>query len=369
MISDAHERGAVAPGSGPRVLHIPEWRDANSYLDRLAGGLEAEGVVVVFPSQIERRALSLHDLEGIDLVHVHWPEAYTSAASALGALLRSVRFAIYLRLIASRGIGLVWTAHNLGPHEPRWPRLDRWVHRRLARHADRVIVHYPAAERSLVEWLEDESVAVEVIEHPAFPVGAGRSMLDAREKLGIESDRPVVLYLGAIRRYKDVPRLIAAFRRSAPPDAKLIVAGWVDDDGLAEEIGAEAADDPRVETLLEFVSEQDLGDLMAAADAVAVPHRSGLTKGSAVLAMSHGKAVLGSRCPHLEYLLGSTQRDLLFDPGDVESMAGVIAQALGDRAGLHAIGARNQGEISKSTWALAARQLRQLYGQVLGGGA
>lgn len=348
------------------VLHLPEWREANPYLDNLADALRSRGVRVLFPSDLSRPVFSRRSIRSVDLVHLHWPEVYLEASSRLGILLRAFRLVLFLEWSRRTGVGLVWTAHNLGAHEPRWPVVQLWTHGYIARRAACIVVHYPAAGELLGEWLGVEGMAIEVIDHPAFPTpNQPTSLSTSRRRLGLDQDAPVVLYLGSIRRYKNTVRLMDAFRLSAPGNARLILAGWVSDSSLEKEIERIASDDDRIRTMLQFIPEDQVPDLMAAADVVAVPHTSGLTRGSAVLAMSYGKAVIGSNCPHLRYLLGSDQSDLLFNPEDIEDMARVISLALADSQRLATVGARNRQRILKTSWDDAGRQLSRIYKTIL----
>jgi glycosyltransferase involved in cell wall biosynthesis len=68
----------------------------------------------------------------------------------------------------------------------------------------------------------------------AVPFGINNSVPDthmtseeARQKLGIRSDEKVILFFGAIRPYKGLEHLVAAFQKLAPRDDKyrLIIAG------------------------------------------------------------------------------------------------------------------------------------------------
>jgi beta-1,4-mannosyltransferase len=106
-------------------------------------------------AELERRAFRFRALRGgpapaaeVDLVHLNWLEFLVRSGGPLSGL-RAWRRALRLLLGLRRArAGVVWTVHNLVPHEPEHPRLERWLARRVARRADALVVHSRyAAER------------------------------------------------------------------------------------------------------------------------------------------------------------------------------------------------------------------------------
>jgi glycosyltransferase involved in cell wall biosynthesis len=105
---------------------------------------------------------------------------------------------------------------------------------------------------------------------------------------------PTLLLLGQIRRYKNVPELVAAFLASGARGAHLAVVGEVrGDPTLATEIDALAAS-PAVTARLERVPTPDVPVWHAAADVVVLPYSLATTlhSGAALLALSMGTPVV-----------------------------------------------------------------------------
>src|SRR4051794_17231135 len=103
------------------VLFAPDWRDGVAYQRLLAEALEAHGVRVSFLRDY-RRGLPLARLvrdrareAPVDLLHLHWPEAYYPHKGDGLDWFRCARYPLDLAL-ARWGRGLVVTAHNLHAH-------------------------------------------------------------------------------------------------------------------------------------------------------------------------------------------------------------------------------------------------------------
>jgi beta-1,4-mannosyltransferase len=114
----------------------------NPYQQLLERELQALGVTFEHPRLTRRWALRTR----VGVLHLHWLEYITGSHAAeslhlLRVALRTVRFLTVLLLLRARGVRVVWTVHNLLPHDARDPRFDLAVARLVARLADRVIVH------------------------------------------------------------------------------------------------------------------------------------------------------------------------------------------------------------------------------------
>jgi len=191
--------------------------------------LLAAGAVV--EAQVSRRRLpgDTFDLSQWDLFHLHWPEWY---------LERDVRRheAAVARLQAA-GVRIVWTQHNLVPHDkdPRLPEISAvW-----AAAADGVIHHSAYGRRRVEERYAYRAGAVHrVIPHPSFggPPGGSDDTGAGDER---RRDLPIRLgILGAPRAEKDVQAVLDAFAATTRADLELHVWSLRGDEVVP--------DDPRI---------------------------------------------------------------------------------------------------------------------------
>lgn len=278
-----------------RVLVSPDGRQismGNPYLQRLNRGLELRtGAVVGFD---RRRAATGR----WDIVHVHFPEHLVRfSGSAMTAMLDVAKVLLALAVARLRGARLVWTAHDLGPHENHRPWLWAGYRRGFVHLVDRVITLDPGAMPALqLAYPGLRGKPVDVVPHghykDDYPPPPARS--EARHRLGLPAEGRILLLMGLIRRYKNVPETVAAFVATST-DARLVVAGEANvDPGLAEDVRTAAGGDERVVLRLKRVSEAQVSLLHAACNVVVLPYSSGtaLNSGAAVLAASQGRVVV-----------------------------------------------------------------------------
>src|SRR3546814_2694112 len=94
-----------------------------------------------------------------------------------------------------------------------------------------------------------------IVPHPhsrgAYPNSVTKA--DARADLGLEPDARVVLFIGQLRPYKNVPALIRAFRRLPDEKLRLVIAGLPANPDVRTDVETLAREDPRIRLHLDFV--------------------------------------------------------------------------------------------------------------------
>lgn len=230
-----------------------------------------------------------------DLWHVHWPDDFLSYPSPLKAwtfVLAELVLMVFARL---RGTRIVWTIHDLGPHESYHPRLERLFWQAFIPQVDGVVtLSKQALRRAQRRFPELQTVPSAVVPHghyrPAYPDPVPRA--EARRRRGLDPDAFVTAFVGRIRPYKNVESLVHAFRDWTASDAQLIVAGNPSSDALRQSIDDAAAPDVRVRTDLRFLPDAEMPDILGASDLVVLPYEDILHSGSALLALSFDRPVV-----------------------------------------------------------------------------
>lgn len=274
------------------VLFAPDWRQGVPYQRLLAEALVANGVHVDFLSHY-KRALPLTRLlrqQRADLLHLHWPEAYYPRKNDRWDYLRRARFIVDLTL-ATRGVPLVFTAHNLAEHNFR----GAFAHANYAaayRRARLVFAHSAVAAAELVRTYGLSEKKIRVIPHGDLSVVMPPPLPQAlaRTRLGLPSGK-VCLMFGAVEPYKGQEELIAYWRRTRP-DALLVIAGKPQNAEYAAFIREAARDLPKVVLYLEWLADTELALFLCAADAALFNYRTIFTSGAATLARSWGLPLL-----------------------------------------------------------------------------
>lgn len=199
-----------------------------------------------------------------------------------------------IRLAKVRRRRIVWTVHNLVDHESHHPVLE-------ARFMDRYValidlaVHMSDAGRAIAadRYPGLAAASATVIPHPYYPAddaGADVPREAALRALGLPPECQVLLAFGAVRRYKNLVKLIHAFRDLPGAEKRLVIAGFPLDAPLAETMRRVA--DRRVIFMLRAITGAEVSALFRAANLVVAPYLDILNSGAAFLALSHGRPVL-----------------------------------------------------------------------------
>lgn len=285
----------LASSEGPplRVLAwpAPEAHAPNPYIGLLFGAMDR---VVVTPFYLGKAAFGEYDV-----CHIHWPDWAIVPRHPLQAYARLSLLAAGLWVRRLRGTKIVWTVHNLHPHQ-RHSRfrerilygilrklVDEQIHLTKATHTQMLEEHHPCASTPFTVIPHGLLAAPE-----SFP-----SAHTAKSDLGLADHEHMVLFFGGIDEYKGVQELIRAFHDVDVPNARLFVAGRPSSHELAESLAQAAAADARVTLSLRFQDDQELHTLISAADLVVLPYRRGLNSGSIFLSLGSPTPVLVPATP------------------------------------------------------------------------
>jgi beta-1,4-mannosyltransferase len=225
-----------------------------------------------------------------DVIHIHFPEWFIRWRRPWIAPLDAAAILGLLWLARRRGAALVWTGHDLEPHELSRPRLWRAYNRFFISQVDLLISFSKGATSLLVER-HSQLVGVPTV---IVPHGHYRDYYTAPPKAAILrkelklDHRPVLLCFGLIRPYKNLPCIIRSWRQLPEPRPQLVIAGRPMDSEIAEVIKKEAGDSKDVHLLLRFIHDDEVPTIFAMADVVLMPYmaRSALNSGVAHLTLS-----------------------------------------------------------------------------------
>jgi glycosyltransferase involved in cell wall biosynthesis len=271
----------------------------------------------------------------VGLLHFHWPQAYwlhERGPSWARHPLCYVKLGLFaLRLAAARLLGfrVIWTVHQVYPHERARGRLDRVGALVLARFSHVLIAHDRGTQATVARELGRQARKLEIVPHGSY-VGVyppGRPRDAVRRELGVAPDSFLFLCFGDLRAYKDVDLLLSAFRSTVLADAALLVTGTVGSEGRAERVRTAARDDPRIRARLGFVPEDQVAELFSACDAAVVARGDGGTSGALILALSLGLPAVAARRAAYEDLLDGEAAGWLFEPGDADSLRRALERA------------------------------------------
>jgi glycosyltransferase involved in cell wall biosynthesis len=348
------------------VYSLPPQLITNPYLDQLYAPMILQGVDV----RRERPRYALPALligRGPRILHLHFFDELTQRRSQIGTAARSLLFLALLAALRLRSVRLVWTAHNLEPHELHHPAWGFLVYRLVARWSDAIIVHSQAA-RELLEARYGPLPHCTIIPLGNYIdlYGPPRDRAASRAALGLRANGPVLLHLGALRPYKNVEGLIDAFAE-LPLAARgtLLIVGAAKQPSYAEDLRRRAAVVPGVVLRAVYVPDDELPAYLAAADFVVLPYRKLLTSAMLLCALSYARPVVAPAFGPVRELVQDGRTGFLFAPGDDDALRAALARALA-HPDLPALGAAGLAIAREFSWLKIAAQTAQVYRKVAG---
>lgn len=325
MIPADRERNVLS------VVARPAFKDGvkKPYNFLLYGALERLGVRV---SEYQTR----HLLQGhVDIWHIHWPESLIETKSGSRAWFSAQQYRLLLHIARRRGIKLIWTIHDLVPHDLVYPRIEWSFWQDVIDRVDGVI----ALTRKGLDLAREKYPHLQtcpsfVIPHGHFRDAYPRTVTreEARQTLGIPPKKRVIAHFGQIRPYKNVPRLVQAFRALPGDDLMLLICGRISKrTGGRDEIVDAAEGDPRIRLELRYIKPEEIQLFLLAADLMVFPYSEILNSGSAILALSYDRPIvvpnLGA-LPELRDLVGDTWMRGYEGNIDARILADALAWAL-----------------------------------------
>ncbi len=225
--------------------------------------------------------------------------------------------------------------------------------RQAAERADLIITVSEFTARQVEALLNVERARLRVIPH-------GTRLQAARSDIARE---PLILFVGAIQKRKNVQRLVAAFERT-PVEWKLALAGSPSGYGAAEIASAiEASSRRRDIALMGYVPDETLERLYARASIFAFPS---LDEGFGIPvleAMARGLPVLTSDRSALPEVAGDAA--VLVNPEDTDAIAAGLKELIEDSGRREELARKGLARSAAYTWENAAEATWKAYNELL----
>lgn len=346
-----------------QVVQVSKVR-LNPYVRLLQAALSGAGVPC---STVEELGSLPAPVPGMGrILHLHWFELLYSAPTVGRTLCRLVAVLAGLAWAKARGSKIVYTVHNLRPHEQDAAVLSGVANTALSALVDALHVHDEEARLGAAQ-LYGRPERIHVVPHGSY-VGAypnDCTRQEARARLGLAEGALVYLCLGQIRRYKGIEDLIIAFKQlsGAGGPCQLVLAGHVHDPVYAEFLSELTRGQEDILTHFHYVGDAELQYFMNACDVCVLPYRDITTSGAAILAFSFGKPVVAPALAGFPELLAGG-RGIVYDPKAGDGLLRALQDVRSgdmERAGHNAL-----AWAMKHEWRLLAPRFARIYESVLG---
>ncbi len=344
-LADATEGIARVRAAGhDRPMVVATWpldRD-NPFQALLTGRFEEAGLVPVgmdrladLDDPVALPALVALRADGVDVVlHLHWlARVLRGVTSQDEGRQRVAAFLGALDAFRAAGGRIVWTAHNVLPHDTPFPDVDVELRRGVVARADVVHILSEGTVAAAAALYEIPADKVLHLPHPAY-LGVypdDTSDADARRAYGLGADDIVFGLVGRLRPYKGLDGLLDAFESlaAAPPDARrrrLLLAGTPAADPSIDALLARARAHPDVVVDARQIPADELSIPLRASDVIVLPYRSSLNSGALLLALSFGRPVIAAASPHVSETVGP-DASITFESDDRDALAAALRQA------------------------------------------
>jgi glycosyltransferase involved in cell wall biosynthesis len=278
-------------------------------------------------------------------IHFDWITSYYYRRSLWMTILSIPIFMIQLLIVRYiLNIKLVWTLHNIQPHDSNHNKIHAFCRRFFAKQCTWIRIF---SEDSL----HRAQKALNIInKFKVVPEGSyvdyyknTLNMEEARSRLGLQLDNFVFLYLGSIKPYKGIENLLDSFKILNIENSKLIVAGKSFNLDYLKSLNF---DQPRVQFRDDFIPDDELEQYFNAANVVVLPFNNVENSGSVILAMGFKKPIIAPKIGVVKKRL-KNQQDLLYT-NDLDFQQ-IMKETL-SRNDLSEIGSINFKELQRYQW-------------------
>jgi glycosyltransferase involved in cell wall biosynthesis len=240
---------------------------------------------------------------GTEILHIHWLYRFGSHrfnSKILKSFLENW-FKLWILSVNCSGIKVVWTAHNIVPHDPIF-RDDVAIRRFLIKRSAAVIALSKDAEKAIK--LDFEPHRVYVIPEGPLHHPTTFSRAEFRNRLQVPEGNILLVSLGNLAPYKGLSDLLRA-SRNLSKKISIRIAGWCEaaEQGELERLCAEAKrSGTDIQIAFRTLTKNEHGGYLQAADFYAAPFRKITNSGSLNAALTAGVPVVIPDFPSLQWI-------------------------------------------------------------------
>ncbi|MEY3407095.1 MAG: hypothetical protein RL038_156 [Actinomycetota bacterium] len=255
------------------------------------------------------------------VLHLHWLNVILADSAESEFETRIAEFAAQLKAVKAVGGKIVWTVHNVLPHEGYQVEPSIRIRKLIVEAADMIHVMSPETVERCAKYFDIPTSKVVQLEHAGYhgfypEVSTGT---DLKAMWGIPRSAKVLVSLGGIKPYKGLGAFAEVFAKSADPNLHFLIAGKSDADFQQSELWRLAELSPNLHVFPELVADSQVSSLMQLADAVVIPYQASLNSGALVLALTFAKPVLARSSAGSVHLLANGAGKIYRDESDLPS--------------------------------------------------
>jgi glycosyltransferase involved in cell wall biosynthesis len=294
-----------------------------------------------------------------DIIHVQW----------VPLIDRGISVELWLlKLAKRRGAKLVYTVHNLLPHDPKKDYQKEFD--RVYGFMDALICHTRETKDRLIEEFGVDGRKLWVIPHgPLFYDHEPIEKNEAKRRLGISPEHRMVLYQGLVRRYKGLDFLLDAWSElhQKEPNARLLIAGRGEAGDMemvkakVEALGLQSS----VRLDLRYITSEELPIYYQAADIAVYPHREITQSGALMTGIAFRKPIIATNLTGFREALEGYAGAVIVEYGEVKRLSKALEELIGNLPEAESLASGSSIPDSETAWKIIAQQTRSCYDEVL----
>ena len=265
-------------------------------------------------------------LLGFTIFHLHWSYSFVlPIKGTFWCLVSTIYYFWMLLLIRLLGYKLIWTVHNVLPHNQLFIN-DLLARRFLSRIASIKIVH----SKYTIE--EMSSLGLDINNVRVIPIGNyigvyknNINKAKARKLLNLGKNDFVFLYFGRIDSYKGVENLLKIFSKLNHSKIKLVIAGKCTNPRL-QKILSFYKSFPNIIINDQFIPDKDIQLYFNAADIAVYPFEKVTTSSAVMLSLSFGIPVIYPNFGNLKDLPENVGYS--YEPDDPNGLKKCLSKAI-----------------------------------------
>jgi len=285
---------------GMKIFALPAFanKEGNPYNYRLYNAIERDGIDVSDFNLFSFAYL----FKKCDIFHVHWPDHNVVKGRLIGNIVKILLFFTHLIFLKIKGAKIVWTVHNIKAHDyDYYNKTNKYlayynIYFFIKKFVDGLIV----LNNHTIDKLDEQYLNIDKldIDYSYIPhsnykgVYRKRGINDSRTDLGISSNNFLFGYFGFIKKYKNVPAFINAFKNLSNEEDEMIIAGKPENEQLNKKIVNLSADNERVHLFLYHIDDDELEKIFSSINLLVLPYKKINNSGSALLSLSLDTPIL-----------------------------------------------------------------------------
>lgn len=243
----------------------------------------------------------IRHLRDIQLINFNFFETIHSRNLFICLIKLNIKILI-IRYLKLRKIKIVYTIHNKIGHDTKFPWMDKFLMKCLCSDSDRIVILCNETKeylkntfgRTYYRSIEGKIERIPLVSYEGAYADNGK---DYRTEWGIKRDEMLILFLGGIRRYKNIELILKAAKGLKEEKLKFVIAGG----GIKKYTDSleRFIKEQHLENVLfipRYIEDTEMAAYVRNCDIMIMPFdkKSMLNSGSCMLAFSHHRNVI---CP------------------------------------------------------------------------